>query len=152
MRLHPRREQGANVLAYRTLSTAHARAGDEAAEYLRRVLVSCLTGEKWGRSWQWRGRDRRSWRAPDSDHEGLNKTRHIGQVNKLHRGFGVARRQPQVADTSCASWRIAREETRRQRSVRRHPGLGECYGQVTCSEGPGSWLRESTRLPLTVCG
>ena len=90
MRLHPRREQGANVLAHRPLSTAHARARDEAAEYLRRVLVSCLTGEKWGRSWQRRGRHRRSWSAPDGDHECLNKTRNISQVNKLHWRLGVA--------------------------------------------------------------
>jgi hypothetical protein len=60
MRLHPRREQSANVLAYRPLSAADTRAGDEAAEYLRRVLVPCLTGKKWGRSWQRRGRDRHS--------------------------------------------------------------------------------------------
>src|SRR5262249_16723199 len=60
LRLHPRREQGANVLAYRPLSTTHARAADEAAEYLRRVLVPCLRSQKGGWSWQWRGRHRHS--------------------------------------------------------------------------------------------
>ena len=120
-------------------------------EYLRRVLVPCLTGEKWGRSWQRRGRYRRSWRAPDSAHECLNKTRNISQVNKLHRCLRVACGESQVADTGCAPWHasgIDQEAARRAASPWSVGVLRPVHPQRESS----SRLRESARLPLTVRG